>query len=430
MPGAVELLSILRSNAPVRELFGDLFGSAPRLAQVVVARPHVLDAAIDPGRVGAIGDSLDEARLTARVAEFLDAATSFEGMLDRARDFAAEEMFLIGVRLLSGALDPERAGRAYSALAQSLVGALLARVADAFALEHGRVQGGRVAVLAMGKFGSREMTAASDLDLIVIYDFPADAGESHGARPLGAVVYYTRLTQRVVAALTAPTKAGKLYEVDLRLRPSGRKGPLATQFSAFKLYQGSEAETWEHMALTRARVVAGEPTLAAEIESAITAVLAAPREPEKLAREVRAMRKLIAHEKGDGDPWDLKLVAGGLIDIEFVAQYVVLAHAHDHPGLLDVSTRAVIAAAGAAGLLTLDEAETLGDAHRLYTDATQIMRLAVAGPFDPDKAASGVKRRIAAAAALPDFESLQGAVREAREAVRRVYARVLGGYAG
>ncbi len=430
MPGAVELLSILRSNAPVRELFGDLFGSAPRLAQVVAQRPHVLDAAIDPGRVAAIGDSLDEARLVARVADFLDAATSFEGMLDRARDFAAEEMFVIGVRLLSGALDPERAGRAYSALAQSLVVALLARVSDAFALDHGRVQGGRVAVLAMGKFGSREMTAASDLDLIVVYDFPAEASESDGARPLGAVVYYTRLTQRLIAALTAPTKAGKLYDVDLRLRPSGGKGPLATQFSAFKLYQAREAETWEHMALTRARVVAGEPGLAAEIGNAIAAVLALPRETARLARDVRAMRNLIASEKGDQDPWDLKLVSGGLIDIEFVAQYLTLAHAHDHPGLLDASTRAAIAEAGARGLIAPDDAAALADAHRLFTDATQIMRLAVAGRFDPARAASGVKRRIAAAAALPDFESLQGAVSEARDRVRHVYARVLGGYAG
>ena len=282
----------------------------------------------------------------------------------------------------------------------------------------------------MGKLGSREMTAASDLDLIVIYDFPAEAGESDGARPLGAVVYYTRLTQRLIAALTAPTKAGKLYDVDLRLRPSGGKGPLATQFSAFKLYQSSEAETWEHMALTRARVVAGEPSLAAEIAAAIGAVLTLPREPGKLAREVRAMRKLIASEKGDSDPWDLKLVSGGLIDIEFVAQYLTLAHARDHPALLDVSTRAVIAAAGARGLIAADDAAALADAHRLYTDATEIMRLAVAGPFDPTKAASGVKRRIAAAAALPDFESLQGAVGEARDRVRRVYAQVLGGDAG
>ncbi len=427
MPGAVELLSILRSNTPVRELFGDLFGSAPRLAQVVAARPHVLDAAIDPGRAGAVGESLDEVRLTARVADFLDAATSFEDMLDRARDFAAEEMFLIGVRLLSGALDPERAGRAYSALAQSLVAALLDRVCGAFALDHGRVRGGRVAVVAMGKFGSREMTAASDLDLILIYDFPSDASESDGPRPLGPALYYARLTQRLLAALTAPTKAGKLYDVDLRLRPSGRKGPLATQFSAFTLYQKSEAETWEHMALTRARVVAGEPTLAGEIASAIAAILTRPREAGKLAHEVRAMRKLIASEKGDRDPWDLKLVSGGLIDIEFVAQYLVLAHAGRHPRLLQTSTRAVIAEAGASGLTSPDDAETLADAHRLYTDATEIMRLAVAGPFDPAKAASGVKRRIAAAAALPDFESLQGAVREARDAVRHVYARVLNG---
>jgi len=236
--------------------------------------------------------------------------------------------------------------------------------------------------------------------------------------------------QRLLAALTAPTKSGKLYDVDLRLRPSGRKGPLATQFSSFTLYQASEAETWEHMALTRARVVAGEAALSGEIAASIAALLTVRRAPAPLARKVRAMRALIASEKGDQDPWDLKLVSGGLTDIEFVAQFLVLAHASRHPELLATSTRIVIAKAGALGLLTPDEAATLADAHRLYTDVTQIMRLAIAGPFDPAKAASGVKRRIAAAAALPDFEALQGAVREAREAVRRVYASVLGGRAG
>ncbi len=427
MPGAVELLSILRSNGPVRELFGDLFGSAPRLAQVVALRPHVLDAAIDPGRVAAIGESLDEARLAARVGQFLDAATRFEAMLDRARDFAAEESFLIGVRLLSGALDPERAGLAYSALAQSLVGALLERVDAAFAEDHGRIRGGRIAVLAMGKLGSREMNAASDLDLIIIYDFPPDAGDSDGARPLGPGLYYARLMQRLLAALTAPTKAGKLYDVDLRLRPSGRQGPLATQFSAFRLYQASEAETWERMALTRARVVAGEPAFAAEIEAAIAKVLAAPRNSGEVAREVRAMRELVAANKGDQDPWDLKLVSGGLMDIEFIAQYLVLAHASRHAELIGASTRAVIAAAGARGLLAPSDADTLAAAHRLYTDATQITRLAVAGPFEPDQATRGVKRRIAAAAALPDFESLRGAIAATRDAVREVYERALDG---
>jgi len=429
MRGAVELLSILRSNAPVRELFGDLLGGAPRLAQVVSQRPHVLDAAIDPGRVAAIGDSLDEARMAARVETYLAPARNFEDTLDRARDFAAEETFIVGVRLLSGALDPERAGHAYSALAQALLGALLTRVSAAFAREYGTVAGGRLAVLAMGKFGSREMTAASDLDLIVIYDFPAAAGESSGAQPLPPGLYYARLIQRLLAALTAPTKAGKLYEVDLRLRPSGQKGPLATQFSAFRLYQANEAETWERLALTRARVVAGDPKLGEEIAATIAAALTKPRDRAKLAHDVRSMRALIAREKGDQDPWDLKLVSGGLIDVEFVAQYLTLAEAGRHPALLAVSTRATLAAAAEAGVIAGDDADALIAAHRLYTDATQLMRMTVDGRFDPATATSGVKRRIAAAAALPDFESLQGAVGEAREAVRRAYRRVLSGRA-
>ena len=426
MPAAAELLSILRSNERLRELFGDLFGGAPRLAQVVVSRPHVLDAAIDPGRASAISESLDEGKQARRVDAFLDAASGYEAMLDRARDFAAEETFLIGVRLFSGALDPEMAGRAYSALARGLVAAMLERVGAAFAREHGRIEGGRVAVLAMGKLGSREMTAASDLDLIIIYDFPVEAAESDGRRPLGAALYYARLTQRLLAALTAPTKAGKLYDVDLRLRPSGRQGPLATQLSAFALYQREQAETWERMALTRARVVAGDAKLAAEIGAVVTQTLRAPRDPAKLAREVREMRALIGREKGDSDPWDLKLVAGGLLDIEFIAQFLILTHARERPELIDVSTRAVITKAGELGLLSPEDAAVLADAHRLYTDATQIMRLTVAGPFDPVKAASGVRRRIAEAAALPDFEALAASIKEARDLVRWAYRRALG----
>src|SRR5208282_1411942 len=242
MPASVELLSILRSNEALRQLFGDVLGSAPRLAQVIATRPHVLDAAIDPARGVDFEASLDDSKMSARVEAFVAQAPSHEEALNRARDFAAEEKFHIGLSLLSGRLDPDRAGRAYSALAQGLIAALLERVMKAFAAEHGWVRGGRLAVVALGKLGSREMTASSDLDLILIYDFPTDAGESNGRRPLSPGLYYARLTQRLISALTAPTKAGRLYEVDMRLRPSGRKGPLATQFSSFKLYQRDEAE--------------------------------------------------------------------------------------------------------------------------------------------------------------------------------------------
>ena len=425
MPAAVELLSILRSNGKLRELFGDILGSAPRLAQVIVTRPHVLDAAIDPARAGDFDKSLDETQAKARAEAFIAPAKTFEEALDRARDFTAEEMFLIGLNLLSGRLDPDRAGRAYSALAQSLVGVLLERVQADFAAEHGEVRGGRVAIVALGKLGSREMTAASDLDLMLIYDYPADAAESDGTRALAPAVYYTRLTQRLIAALTAPTKAGRLYEVDLRLRPSGRKGPLATQFSAFSRYQEEAAETWEQMALTRARVITGDPGLAAEITAAVKWTLTRRRDSARVADEVRKMRALIAREKGDRDPWDLKLVRGGLMDIEFVAQYLGLAFAHARGDILDVSTRKAIDKAGAAGLLSADQVETLTGAHRLYSDATQFMRLAVAGPFDPAKAAAGVKRRIAAAAGFPDFEAFAAALDEARKQVRETYEAVI-----
>ncbi len=327
MKAAVELFSILRSNAELLELFAVILGSAPGLADVVATRPHVLDAAIDPGRAKLIAEGLDGALVAQRIEDFVASATTLEGVLDRVRDFAAEEMFLIGVRLLAGVLDPDRAGQAYSALAQGVTIVLLRHVMDAFVQEYGVLPGGRVAVLALGKLGSREMTAASDLDLILIYDFDAQGPESDGPRRLGAGQYYTRLTQRLLAALTVPTKAGRLYEVDLRLRPSGRKGPVATQLAGFVQYQREDAETWEHMALTRARAIAGDLELAQEIEAAIATTLDTGREPNLVAADVRRMRALIAQEKGDADPWDFKLVSGGLLDIEFIAQFLVLAWA-------------------------------------------------------------------------------------------------------
>jgi glutamate-ammonia-ligase adenylyltransferase len=427
MPASVELMSILRSNAALRELFGDVLGSAPRLAQVIATRPHVLDAAIDPARGVDFETSFDDDTMCERVEAFIAQATTYEEALNRARDFAAEEMFHIGLNLLSGRLDPDRAGRAYSALAQGLSAAMLERVMAAFAAEHGRVRGGRVAVAALGKLGSREMTASSDLDLIVIYDFPADAGESSGRKPLLPAVYYARLTQRLIAALTAPTKAGRLYNVDMRLRPSGRQGPLATQLSSFKLYQLKEAETWEHMALTRARVIAGDATLRADVAAAVHETLTRKRDAAVVARDASAMRKLIAAEKGDKDVWDLKLAAGGLIDIEFIAQYLELAFAHERPGILDVSTRKALEKASLAGLITAEEAETLVDAHRLYTDATQFMRLSTSGPFDPAKAAAGVKRRIAAASGFPDSEAFTAALDEARKRVTAAFEAIVGG---
>jgi glutamate-ammonia-ligase adenylyltransferase len=270
------------------------------------------------------------------------------------------------------------------------------------------------------------MTAASDLDLILLYDFDEPRPESDGARPLHALQYYTRLTQRLISALTVATRRGQLYEVDMRLRPSGRKGPVATQFRAFVDYQRNAAETWEHMALTRARVIGGDGPLMAMATQAIGDILRLERNPEKLRRDAFEMRALIAQEKGDDDPWDLKLAAGGIIDVEFIAQVLTLRHGARHPDLIDTDMAATLAHAVRLDLIGRDEGEGLIAAYRLYAAVMQMIRLTSIGAFDPATAAAGVKRRIAAAAEMPDFAHLERTIIETRAEVREIFLAVLG----
>ncbi len=417
MPAAVELFAILKSNAALRELFADILGLAPRLAGVVAGRPHLLDVAIDPATLRGSGREIE-----AQVAA-LDPALPTEEFLDRVRELAQEEMFLIGVRLLAGTDDPLRAGENYSDLAAAIVRAALAQCATTFAREHGRIPGACCVVVAMGKLGSREMTAASDLDLLVIYDFDPEHPDSDGARKLDAVRYYTRLTQRLIAALTVATRRGRLYDVDMRLRPSGNQGPLATQFGSFVDYQVKGADVWEHMALTRARVIAGDMELVVRVEQAIRRTLVAPRSSD-LRQPIADLRALVAREKGESEPWDLKLVSGGLLDIDFVAQYLVLRHAAEQPDLLAGSTPATLRQAARLSLLRTETAEVLTAAYSLYTNVTQITRLTTEGRFDPARAGAGLVRRLVAASDLPDFATLERELAEKRGAVRAAFSSI------
>ncbi|HEV7909771.1 MAG TPA: bifunctional [glutamine synthetase] adenylyltransferase/[glutamine synthetase]-adenylyl-L-tyrosine phosphorylase, partial [Methylocella sp.] len=421
MPAAAELFSVLKSNPPICELFGEILGGAPRLARTVIGRPHVLDAAIDPEVLNA---PLDENAFKQRAGQILQHKLETEEFLDALRDFVKEELFPIGLRLWSATIEASAAALAYSALAASVVEACLVHVERGFAGEHGRVPGGRSIVLALGKLGSREMTAASDLDLMLIYDFDPSRPESYGSRSLHAVQYYTRLAQRLISALTVATRRGRLYEVDMRLRPSGGRGPLATQFTSFVDYQTKEAETWEHMALTRARPVAGNVQLGAQVSDAIRAVLRRQR-GGALHHDVYEMRRLIAQAKGDGDPWDLKLAAGGLIDIEFLAQYLLLRHAHAEPSLICVSTLAVIETAATRGLLDVERARVLVKAYRLFSDVTQILRLTLDPGADPRAANEAVKRRLAKVGGQPGIGGLESCLRDMRAEVRRVFDNVL-----
>ena len=417
------LLSMLRQKPELVGFIALILGTAPRLADILARHPHVIDPLIDPASFAALPGAKElEEGLVRAVGE----ARGYEEVLDAIRLFGQEHMFLIGARILSGSLSAARAGDVFAELADVLIRALKARVEEDFIASHGRIRGQEIAIVALGRLGAREMTATSDLDLMVIYDFDGEEPESDGKRRLYGAQYFARFTQRLISALTVQTNYGVLYQVDMRLRPSGRSGPLATHIDGFVSYQEREAWTWEHMALTRARVVAASAGFRTRVESAIHEVLCRRREPAGVAADVVEMRGAIAKEKGDADTWDLKYAAGGLIDIEFIAQYLQLVHAAASPQILDISTARVLEKAARADILTPEDAEVLRPAVRLYHDLTQILRLCLPGAFDPTTASGGVLGLLTRAADLPDFPALQAHLAEMERQVRECFVRILG----
>ncbi|MGB6921914.1 MAG: bifunctional [glutamine synthetase] adenylyltransferase/[glutamine synthetase]-adenylyl-L-tyrosine phosphorylase, partial [Methyloceanibacter sp.] len=283
------------------------------------------------------------------------------------------------------------------------------------------------AVVAMGKLGGREMTAASDLDLITVYDFTGEDAESDGQKSLPGSHYYTRFTQRLIAALSAQTAEGSLYQVDMRLRPSGSQGPVATKLVSFIDYQEHSAWTLEHLALTRARVVSGPPELRQVIERTISEVLRRPRDRAQIAADVLTMRAKIDEEKGTHDIWDLKHVRGGLVDIEFLTQFLQVVSAHDHPEVLDQNTERALAKLLQAQVIPLGDADILVPAATLYHTLTQVLRLCLDKPFVPEEAPRALKDLLARASEMPDFASLEATLTDMLGAVHDAFERIVSG---
>ncbi len=418
------LISLLSQNRDLVALVALVLGAAPRLGDMLARQPQIMDGLIDPRFFGAMPDQRE---LSARLAATLADANSYEEFLDRLRLFGQESLFLIGARILSGTVSAEKASIAFADVAEGIVHTVHGLVTDQFAAQHGRIKGQQTAILAMGRLGSREMTASSDLDLILLYDFDHEHPDSDGARSLQGAQYFARFTQRLISAFTTRTNYGVLYDVDMRLRPSGRAGPVASRLDSFAEYQEREAWTWEHMALTRARVISAPPELRGKIENVIRKVLTRPREAAGVAADVADMRRAIALEKGEREVWDLKYAAGGMVDIDFIAQYLQLVHAAARPDILNVSTLHVLDNAARLGVLPQASVEILRSATRLYHDLTQILRLCVTEKFKPETAGEDLLRVMVRAGDAPDFSSLEARVRETQTEVRRVFREVLEG---
>ena len=411
LPSAINVLRLIAARPALLDLLAAILAHAPTLAEQLGRRASLLDGLIDatafelPGSVATLAADM-------RAGERGD---DYERLLDRVRAVVGEKRFALGAQIVAGASDPIDVSAGYARVAEAAIEVLAAATIETFAERHGRVPDSELLILALGRMGGAALTHASDLDLIYVFtgDF---AAESDGVKPLGATLYYNRLAQRISAALSVPTASGPLYEIDTRLRPSGTSGPLAVSLDAFARYQRESAWTWEHMALTRARPVFGSAAGREALSTIIQGVLNGDRPDRDIRADAATMRADMAAHKPPQGPLDAKLLAGGLVDLEFVVHVAQLMHrAGFHPDL-GVAIDALVA----CGLL----APTMREAHDFQTRLLVTARLVA-----PDAQPPGPETRalVARALGLGGWDAVLAALDATRHEVRAAWTAVMGG---
>lgn len=418
LPAGVQVFALFEANPQLVDLIVDIAATAPGLARYLSQNAGVLDAVIGGSFFTPWPAQRD---LAAELENILGAVSDYEGKLDSARRWQKEWHFRIGVHLLRGLIGAEEAGKQYADLAGAVVATLFPIVAKNFALRHGEPPGRGAVALAMGSLGAGALTAGSDLDLIVIYD-PLAEEDSAGDRPLPVRTYYARLTQALVTALSAPMSEGRLYEVDMRLRPSGKQGPVATSFEAFRAYQRTDAWTWEHLALTRARVAASvgseADSLSNEVEAFRQKLLAGTQDRAKILFDVAEMRTRLTSAKPQESAWDVKRGPGAMMDIELLAETTALL-----TGSKAYRVAAQLRGMPKAGLG--EKPDAMARAYRLYWSVQTVTRLLTDRPLDPTEIGEGGTAILLREAGVETLETLSEALTEAREEVQAMIAKAL-----
>ena len=411
LPSAINLFRLLEAQPALAKLLSAILCHAPTLAEALARRATLLDGLIDASALEPVGEVAELA--TEMVPR--EAGASYEAVLDHARAIVGEKRFALGAQIIAGTSDPMTVAAGYARVAEAAIETLVAATVAEFAGQHGRVPDSELVIVALGRLGGGLLTHASDLD--VVYLFTGDyRAESDGPKPLGAVLYYNRLAQRVTAALSVPTASGPLYEIDTRLRPSGAQGPLVVSLEGFARYQRESAWTWEHMALTRARPVFGSAGAREQVAGIIRAVLEGDRPERDIVAEAREMRAEMARHKPGGGPLDVKLAPGGLVDLEFAVHVVQLVHRTGFHADLP----SAIADLEEAGLLP----DGLVEAHALLTRALVTFRLVVPDAQLPPPASRGL---VARALGQADWDSTVASLDAARQRVAAAWAAVSNG---
>ncbi len=422
LPAGVQVLSLLRRNPGLLDQLALMLGSAPSQADYLARNPSAVEGLLDnegpdPEPAQSLRPRLSDAR-------------NLEESVEITRRFVHEHRFNISAATLQGLIDVDETGLARTALTEAAFSAILPRVQKDFASRNGRVPQGAVAVLGMGKLGGREMMANSDLDLIIVYDHAPDAEASVGKRAIAPQVWFSRFCTSLVSAMTAHGVEGALFSVDMRLRPSGNKGPVAVRLSSFERYQAEEAWTWERMALTRARLIAGQSVLKRRIQKAILTALTRPNDPEKIRADALTMRARLLRDLPASGVWDVKHCIGGQMDVEFIAQVLQLVHAPANPKVLSPTTRIALTNLAKAGFLPDEDAATLIRADRLWRTLQGILRLTVGHTKDatlPPPAEDALLRALRLIDIdVPTISALQDICTETAAQVAALFTRHIG----
>jgi glutamate-ammonia-ligase adenylyltransferase len=426
LPAGVQILSLFQRNPALIDRVATVLGAAPSLADHLANVPAALEGLLSPA-----APVPPRMLLRQRLGDATDLETAI-GVISRA---LREEDFSLSVATMEGRLDANAAGLARTELADAAMALLLPLVLADHASRFGRVRGGGMVVVAMGKAGGREMMAGSDLDLMLIYDHPERVSEStkqagSAQRPLPASQWYIRAAHAIVAALTSPGPDGPMYAVDMRLRPSGRKGPVAVSLTSFNNYHRESAWTWERMALTRARVVAGPAALRKRVEAAIHAAMLGAGESEKIRRDAASMRARLARDLPPSGPWDVKLRPGGQMEVEFVAQVLQLGAAAVHPEVASPTTRIALQRLEAAGLLDADDSALLRRADHVWRSVQGLLRIMLGrGAIQslPEPVVQALVRAVGPELpAAVDMDGLRASLDLLAEQVRATFTRIVG----
>ncbi|MDX1974256.1 MAG: bifunctional [glutamine synthetase] adenylyltransferase/[glutamine synthetase]-adenylyl-L-tyrosine phosphorylase [Rickettsiales bacterium] len=422
LPAGVPVFSMFNANLALLDLVADIFGSAPMLADYLSKSPSLLEVAL----YSDFYQSLPEyAQLEAQLTSIMMVNEDIEDQLDAITRFRNEKQFQAGVHLLQHRISAEESAIFISHLAEIALKQVVRIIQSEFSRTYGTIAGGEFAIIALGKLGSREMTFSSDIDLVFIYDVPDFEALSDGEKAYTASIYYNRFVQRLLSALTLVGREGRLYEVDTRLRPSGKQGMLTVSTKALQHYFDELAWTFEYMAFTKARVVVSDENLNKQLDSFIVSQLTKSRDTQKLRSDVADMRQRMDKEFATTNPWDIKYVRGGITDLDFIAQYLLLLHAPDVKTMGPGNSKDILNSLAAIGKVSQELARELVTAYQFMTQIFNVLRLCGGHDFEASSLLPGLQKLVCISVEIDDFDEVKKRLIAIEERVYHHYMTIL-----